>query len=399
VLGNENKANQAEDSERLYSSILDNTDDGFQLVELIYAGEWVTDYRFLRVNAAYEKQTGLKGSDVVGKNIRQFDPAIESYWFYSFKIIDKTGRASHLLYYNKKTKRWYDVYSFSYAEGKIGSLFRDVTEHKKAEETISKKEEEFRTLVQASYDVVYRMSADWAEMSELHGKDFIPDTEKPSRTWLEKYIHPDDQSFVLAFIKHAIDTKSDFKLEHRVVLVDGSLGWTSSHAIPIMDKYGAITEWLGTAKDITESKRAEEALRRSEELFRTFVTASWDVVYRMSADWKEMRYLHGQNFISDTNEPSRTWLDKYIHPDDQKHVWSAIQRAIETKSVFELEHRVIRVDGTLGWTLSRAIPILDEDGGIVEWLGAAKDVTERKTSERKLLDKERKHIEIGRKTH
>lgn len=54
---------------------------------------------------------------------------------------------------------------------------------------------------------------------------------------------------------------------------------------------------------------------------------------------------------------------------------------IQTKSLFELEHRVLRVDGTLGWPLSRAIPISDAEGEIMEWFGAASDITERKQAE------------------
>ena len=60
-------------------SILDKTDDGFQLVELIYERNKVVDFRLLRVNAAYEKQTGLKASEVVGKTVRQYDPRVENY--------------------------------------------------------------------------------------------------------------------------------------------------------------------------------------------------------------------------------------------------------------------------------------------------------------------------------
>ena len=97
-----------------------------------------------------------------------------------------------------------------------------------------------------------------------------------------------------------------------------------------------------------------------------------------------MRQLDGRDFISDTNRPNSDWLRDYIHPDDQPQVVEAIRDAVRRKGVFELEHRVRRVDGSLGWTLSRAVPLLDESGEITEWFGAASDVTERKQTEERL---------------
>lgn len=123
-----------------------------------------------------------------------------------------------------------------------------------------------------------------------------------------------------------------------------------------------------------------------EERFRAFVTASTDVVYTMNADWSEMRQLLGRDFIADTPEPNRDWLRKYIHPDDQPRVMQAIEEAIATKGIFELEHRVFRRDGTVGWTHSRAVPVLDRDGAILEWIGAARDVTDRKQAEQALQE-------------
>jgi two-component sensor histidine kinase/DNA-binding response OmpR family regulator len=126
---------------------------------------------------------------------------------------------------------------------------------------------------------------------------------------------------------------------------------------------------------------AMESLRGSEERYRAFITASSDVVYRMSADWSEMHHLRGKDFISDTDDTSRTWLETYIHPDDRPKILAAINEAIRTKSPFELEHLVIRVDGSLGWTHSRAVPVFDENGEILEWFGAAQDINERKRHE------------------
>jgi two-component sensor histidine kinase len=133
-----------------------------------------------------------------------------------------------------------------------------------------------------------------------------------------------------------------------------------------------------------ERARAEEALRASEARFRALAQASSDVFYRMSPDWAEMRQLSGGGFIADAPEPTRGWLESYIHPEDRPLVRAAIDDAIRTKGVFELEHRVLRPDGSLGWTLSRAVPMLGADGGIVEWFGAASDVTARREAEERL---------------
>ncbi len=137
-----------------------------------------------------------------------------------------------------------------------------------------------------------------------------------------------------------------------------------------------------------ERARAEAALRVNETRFRAFVTARADVIYRMDPDWGEMRELDGHGFLANTPDPSRSWLERYIHPDDQPGVLAVIEEAIRTKRVFELEHRVRRVDGSLGWTLSRAVPLLDAAGGIAEWFGTARDVTARKEAEAHLRESE-----------
>ncbi|MGI4797737.1 MAG: PAS domain S-box protein, partial [Janthinobacterium lividum] len=72
------------------------------------------------------------------------------------------------------------------------------------------------------------------------------------------------------------------------------------------------------------------------------------------------------------------WLTDYIPPEDRLRTREAITVAIQTGSAFELEHRVHRADGSTGWTLSRAVPLLDANGVVTEWFGAAADVTDRR---------------------
>jgi signal transduction histidine kinase/CheY-like chemotaxis protein len=133
--------------------------------------------------------------------------------------------------------------------------------------------------------------------------------------------------------------------------------------------------------DYLERRHAETALHANESQMRGYFTASFDVVYRMSADWTIMRHLDGKEFIADTLDPSSGWLQKYIPREEQPRVMHTIKEAIRNKSTFELEHRVLRADGSVGWTFSRAIPVLDSHGAITEWLGAATDVTLQKEHE------------------
>lgn len=136
-----------------------------------------------------------------------------------------------------------------------------------------------------------------------------------------------------------------------------------------------------------KSQSNEYTTADSDARLRALVRASSDIVYSMSADWKVMLILDGRGILSDTDDPLLDWMAKYI-PDDeeQKKVQAAIDDAITEKKTFELEHRVLQADGSWGWTLSRAVPILDDDGKIIEWFGTAADVTERKRVEQALLE-------------
>lgn len=143
-----------------------------------------------------------------------------------------------------------------------------------------------------------------------------------------------------------------------------------------------------------EARRNEAALRESEERYRALVTATSDVVFRMAPDGTELRELHGRDFVADTDEPTASYLDKYIHPDDQPQVKAVIERAIRTRSTVMHEHRVLRLDGTLGWSQTRAVPVKDAGGEIIEWFGAGTDVTERKRAEEEIRESGRRKDEF-----
>jgi PAS domain S-box-containing protein len=167
--------------------------------------------------------------------------------------------------------------------------------------------------------------------------------------------------------------------------------WMNLDYSPVLSEGGRPAGVIAIVIEITEQVLAERRradaqtkVMQSEERFRALVNATSDVVYRMSPDWLEMRALDGRGFLSDTESPSIRWIDAYLLPEDQPAIWRVIEEAIATKGVFQLEHRVRQADGSIGWTFSRAIPLLDAQGEIIEWFGAASDVTARHKAEQHL---------------
>ena len=127
-------------------------------------------------------------------------------------------------------------------------------------------------------------------------------------------------------------------------------------------------------------QRGQGALQISEQHYEALSTASESVAYCMSADWSVMLPLNGRALVRSTLAPLEhwAWLRENLPADEHQRVREAVAAAIATKSLFELEHRVLRPDGSTGWTLSRAVPILDANGTVLEWFGAASDITARR---------------------
>lgn len=135
-----------------------------------------------------------------------------------------------------------------------------------------------------------------------------------------------------------------------------------------------------------KSQSNEHSVAASEARLRALVTASSDIIYSMSADWRVMQKLDGRGFLSDTDQPITDWQSKYIPDEEREKVQAAIEDAIRVKKIFEFEHQVLQADGNWGWTFSRAVPILDDHGNIIEWFGTATDITPRKRVEQALQE-------------
>jgi PAS domain S-box-containing protein len=386
--------------------------------------------RYLAVSRQWLVDYHLVGQELCGRRHCEIFPEIPARWkeIHRRCLAGAIERMDEDLFERadgvRQWLRW-EIRPWHLASGEVGGIIiftEDITERKQIEQELEMhrrhleelvaertaalrlSEQEFRSLAESVPQIVWATRPDgWNIYFNQQWMDYTGMTlqESCGHGWNTPF-HPEDKQRAWEAWQRATKFNEHYSLECRLRRADGLYRWWLIRGVPMYGADGGILKWFGTCTDIEELKHAEAALKEandrledrvaertaalsaSEERFRALVTTTSDVVYRMSPGWTEMRHLVGQNFIADTQGPDDDWLGKYIHPDDQPRVLAAINQAIRTKSAFELEHRVIRVDGSLGWTFSRAVPILDGHGEIIEWFGAMSDVTARRQAEARL---------------
>jgi PAS domain S-box-containing protein len=204
---------------------------------------------------------------------------------------------------------------------------------------------------------------------------------KPTMELLFQRIHPDDREHVQQAIDRAINERTGFDFEYRLLRSDGSVKYLHVSARALETSSGDL-EFVGAVTDVTERKLAEEALRRSEaylaEAQRLAHTSSWalrisgrDAVH-LSEEWYR---IYGFNL--DEGMPTWSALLQRIHPEDRAKWQGAIDRAIDEKSDYEVEFRLLFPDGTVKYLRTVGHPVFGTSGDLIEFIGSSTDVTER----------------------
>ena len=374
---------QAERTTSLLAAIVDSSDDAIVSKKL--------DGTITSWNHSAERLFGYKAEEAVGQHITLIVP-----WERRSEeedILRRLARGEQVEHFETVRRRKdgtcldvsLTISPIRDGAGRIigaSKVARDVSERKRTEVALRESEERFRAIFETTPECVKLVSSDGTLLQmNRPGLQMVGARSADEVVGKNVYdlIAPEDRDRFKAF-NESICRGEQGSLHFDIVGLEGKRRHMETHAAPLRNPDETVVH-LAVTTDISERKQAEELLRTSEERFRALVNASSDVVYRMSPDWSEMRELDGRDFIANTGNPRKDWLNEYIHPDDQPIVLQTILEAVRTKSMFELEHRIRRTDGTLGWTNSRAVPLLNVNGEILEWFGAASDVTVRKEAE------------------
>jgi PAS domain S-box-containing protein len=146
----ERKRAEAElrESEQNYRTLFESIDEGFCTIEVLFDQiEKPVDYRFLQISPSFERQTGIKNA--AGRQMREIAPQHEEHWFEIYGRIALTGKPMRFENEAKQLGRWYDVYAFRVEEPerrRVGILFNDITERKRAEAEASEREQRYRDI-------------------------------------------------------------------------------------------------------------------------------------------------------------------------------------------------------------------------------------------------------------
>lgn len=395
---------ELQESQRRYRSLAENDPDIIQRLD--------RDLRYLYVNPAFEQATGLSSDAVLGKTARELGLSADlaRLWEQAAHTVCQTGE-SQILQFEMPTpegRRHYEAHLVPEpapdgSVERILAITRDTTDRVQAEETLrqlSRKDEEALRVARMGhweFDIATGMFIFNDQYYALHGTTAreAGGYQMNAEEFARQYVHPDDAHLVQETIQKAAATADpdfQFQTEARILRANGEVRWVTVWFRMEQDALGKTTKLCGVNQDITERRRAEDALREKEYLLsesqRIGRIGSWSVDLATSAaTWTEETYrLYGVS--PETFVPSAEALIGLLHPDDRDAMREWIRAALAGEPPGVGEFRVLLPDGSLRTLSGRGEIIFGADNQPVRLVGTAQDITEQKQAQAALRESE-----------
>lgn len=390
------------ESEVRFRSLFTSMLNGFAHHRIICDAEGrPVDYRFIDVNPAFERMTGLKRDDILGKTVLEVLPETEPFWIERYGWTALTGEAQSFEHFTAPLSKFFDVTVYSPKAGEFTTLFSDITERKRAEERDRESEQRYRDLVENLNDVIFTVDTDGiityvspaGERFGYHPSDLLG---RPFRD----VVFAEDQPALLSRFQE-IKEGIIVPLEWRIIQKDGSLCRVRSSTRPGVNTGGTPGFW-GILTDISGEIQAMEALKKSEIKFRTMVETSPDMIWEVDTR-AVFTYLSPQITGTLGYAPEEmigrsifTILPEGSVPDLEDR-YLLHRESWEGMHTFEASAR--HQDGRLRSVEIRSVPIRDSDRTIAGFRGIARDITEQKISEEARRDSEAKYRLLADHVH
>jgi PAS domain S-box-containing protein len=224
------------------------------------------------------------------------------------------------------------------------------------------------------------------EHEQLFG--FAPGTFDGRYQTFEACLHPDDRLGLEQAIQVALQHRTIFQYEFRVIWADGSVHWMEGRGQAFYDPVGQPLRMMGTVMAIDDRKQAETALRQSEERWQLAIAGSndgiWDHDLITNRQFLSPRCLEIVGYaLAEVNTFDR-WLF-LVHPDDRLLMQTTFQRHLRQHSPkYACEYRIRCQDGQYRWVLARGQSLWNQAGVPIRAVGSLTDITEQKQAEAKI---------------
>jgi PAS domain S-box-containing protein len=361
--------------------------EAFVLFELIRddAGK-VVDCRMLDANPALEEMTGLRPADIIGRTIMEVFPKTDKFWFDAYGKVETTGKPKSFERLFKPLDRFFHTSIYNPSPGKVAVVFTDITERKKDEQALRRSEQRLR-LAQTSagagvwdWDMA-TSKLEWSEeLFALFGLD--PAKHEASfETW-RSILHPDDKRIAEERIERTIKSHAPHKSEYRIVLESGRVRWISSLGDTIYDDQGKPQRMSGICLDVTERKKAEEAMRREAQI----LAQVHDCVVTTDLQGNITLWNRGAErvFGYSADEALGQNISLVYFDEDLPILSDGIIAPMLERSENELEVRCRHKSGREVFLHLSLSVLHDENGSLIELIGYSLDITERKKAEEAL---------------
>ena len=294
------------------------------------------------------------------------------------------------------------------ADGKplrLAGSVSDIDAHRRAEDALRESEERYVIATTGSKEGhwVWNLTSDELFVSPMMREIFElqPDAQFTTRTEFGALIniHPDDVHALQKSVDdHIASVTAQFETEYRLVLRDGAIRWIHSRGQCFRDAGGKAVRMAGATNDVSERKRAEDALRQSEKRFALAVAGSndgivdWDVVNdRMYSSPRAMRIMGIESNVTLRSRAEWRDLVKY-HPDDVQRVRDDLQNFLDGHvELREGEYRVLLPNGECRWIRHRNKCVRDAAGRPLRVAGSISDVDAQKRAEEALRESQERY--------
>ena len=364
-------------SEKKYRQLFENMTAGFALHEVICdASGKPVDYRYLAVNPAFEKLTGISAAVILGKTIREVKPDTEDYWIEVFGSVALTGVPRAYVNFSRELGRYYDTWTFQTGPGGFAVMFSDVTDKRLAEIKI---QQQARLLDEAK-DAIAVTGLDgkftyaneaWAKMHGWKKEELIGQHLA--------IVHTPEQFKACEHINDEVRRLGRLQTETGHKHKDGSTFPVWLSVSEVHDPEGGLTGFLGIANDITEQKKITHSLIQARTYYQTLLATASDGIHILDCEGNlvEASASFYRMLGHDPEHPPslRIWdWDAKWSPHTLKE---RMQEHLRKPSVFETMHR--RANGELFPVEISVRGVTIERRQVIYC--ASRDITERKRAE------------------